>query len=478
MNAPAAVLPDGFRLALDPAVRRVDDGATLIGGFPLLIVRLSSAGQCLVDGWAGGAPVEAADGAQRLARRLLEAGLAHPRPVDVPPPWAQADMTAVVPVHGEAGDLDRTLSTLGPVGEVLVVDDASPDGEAIAAVTAADGARLLRLERNVGPAAARQVGWQASTRPVVAFVDADVEPTDRWLDPLLAHFADPRVAAVAPRILPAARPGTPAVLAAYEACRSSLDLGPLESPVRPRARVPFVPTAALVVRRDALEAVGGFDEGLRVGEDVDLVWRLHRAGWVVRYEPSARAHHPMRPTWPAWARQRYRYGTSAAALAQRHGDAVAPLTVSGWSAAAWGLVVAGSPMAGVVVGAGTTAALVPKLRSLRHPVAEALRLAGLGNLFAGRQVADALHRPWWPLTLALLLGWRRARPALAAAAVVPALIEHREQRPDLGVVTLILLRLADDFAYGTGVWAGCVARRDLTALLPAFAGRFPPPATN
>lgn len=59
--------------------------------------------------------------------------------------------------------------------------------------------------------------------------------------------------------------------------------------------------------------------------------------------------------------------------------------------------------------------------------------------------------------------------------VIRTLIEHREHRPDLGVVTFILLRLADDFAYGTGVWAGCVARRDLTALLPAFAGRFPPP---
>ncbi|HMG40730.1 MAG TPA: mycofactocin biosynthesis glycosyltransferase MftF [Acidimicrobiales bacterium] len=475
MNAAVAALPAGFRIALDPATRRVDDGATLIGGFPLRIVRLSPAGRRLVDRWAGGAPVDQAGGAQRLARRLLDAGLAHPRPAGAPPPWAPADVAAVVPIHGDARDLDRTLSTLGPVGETLVVDDASPDAGAIAAVAAVHGARLLRLDRNVGPAAARQVGWQASTRPVVAFVDADVEPADGWLGPLLAHLADPRVGAVAPRVVPVARPGTPAGLAAYEARRSSLDLGPFESPVRPRARVPYVPTAALVVRRDALEAVGGFDESLRVGEDVDLVWRLDRAGWVVRYEPSARARHPMRATWSAWARQRYRYGTSAPALARRHGGAVAPLTVSGWSAAAWALVVAGSPAAGVAVGAGTTAALVPKLRSLRHPVAEALRLAGLGNLFAGRQVADALRRPWWPLTLALFLGWRRARPALVAAAVVPALVEHREARPDLGIAAFTALRLADDVAYGTGVWAGCITRRDLTALLPAFAGRFPPP---
>lgn len=477
MNAPLAVLPTGFRIALDPATRRVDDGATLIGGSPLRIVRLAPAGRRLVDRWADGAPVGATGGAQHLARRLLDAGLAHPRPADAPPPFGPADVSAVVPILGDAGDLDRTLSTLGSVGEMLVVDDASPDGGAIAAVAATHGARLLRLDRNVGPAAARQRGWQASTLPVVAFVDAEVEPNDGWLERLLAHFADPRVGAVAPRVTAEAQSRTPAVLAAYEARRSSLDLGPLESPVRPRARVPYVPTAALVARRDALEAVGGFDEGLRVGEDVDLVWRLDRAGWVVRYEPSVQARHPMRPSWWSWAGQRYRYGTSAAALAQRHGDAVAPLTVSGWSAAAWGLVVAGSPAGGAALAAGTTAALVPKLWSLRHPIAEALRLAGLGNLFAGRQVADALRRPWWPVTLPLFLRWRRARPALLAAAVVPALLEHREDRPDLGVAAFTVLRLADDLAYGTGVWAGCIARRDLTALLPAFAGRFSPPET-
>jgi len=78
----------------------------------------------------------------------------------------------------------------------------------------------------------------------------------------------------------------------------------------------------------------------------------------------------------------------------------------------------------------------------------------------------------------VFLGWRRARSALLAAAVVPALIEHRERRPDLGVAAFTVLRLADDLAYGAGVWAGCIARRDLTALLPAFAGRFAPRALH
>jgi hypothetical protein len=204
---------------------------------------------------------------------------------------------------------------------------------------------------------------------------------------------------------------------------------------------------------------------------------LHVAGWRVRYEPAVEVRHPSRPTPGAWARQRYRYGTSAAPLAERHGGAVAPLGISGWSALAWALVLLGRPFAGVAVGAGTTAALTPKLRALRHPAAEAIRIAGMGNLYAGRAAADALRRPWWPL--AVLLGWRlpRTRPALLAAATGPALLEWQGQKPGIGRARFTALRLLDDVVYGTGVWAGCARARSVRALLPSFAGPFPPPET-
>jgi mycofactocin system glycosyltransferase len=309
---------------------------------------------------------------------------------------------------------------------------------------------------------------------VIAFVDADVEPEPGWLSTLLAHLSDPAVAAVAPRVAPLATLGTPGWLAAYEQVRSPLDLGGAEATVRPGSRVPYVPTAALLVRRDALAAAGGFDEAMPHGEDVDLVWRLVAGGSTVRYEPGAVVRHPVRPGLRAWLRQRYDYGSSAAPLAVRHRRAVAPLTVSGWSAAAWGLVAVGAPAAGIALGAASTAALAPKLANLRHPWREAVRLAGLGNLYAGRQVADALRRAWFPLALPLALH-RRSRPALAAALVVPALVEHIERRPRLDVVRWSGLRLADDLAYGAGLWAGSLTVRTTAALRPAFSGRFPPP---
>ena len=230
--------------------------------------------------------------------------------------------------------------------------------------------------------------------------------------------------------------------------------------------MPFVPTAALVVRRAALEAVGGFDEELHVGEDVDLVWRLGQAGGTVRYEPGAIVRHPARQTVFGWLRQRFDYGSSAAPLARRHGAAVAPLSVSPWTAAAWGLIGVRAPLAGLATVGITSALLAPRLSGLQHPWREAMRLAGLGHLYGGRAIADALRRTWWPVALLLALRWRRVRAGVVVALTVPPLLEWRADRPALGPVRWAGLRLVDDLAYGAGVWAGCARERSVRALRP------------
>ncbi|MGH3319543.1 MAG: mycofactocin biosynthesis glycosyltransferase MftF [Streptosporangiaceae bacterium] len=446
-----ADLPSDLRLTLGPSVRRADGGRVLIGGSPLRVLKLTDAGRALVDAWSGGAPLGPRPGAQRLARRLLSTGIAQPCPVTSP--FCPSEVSVVVPVRDRPAGLERTLAALDDVARTVVVDDGSSPPVGTASV---------RHPRARGPAAARNAGWRRTSTPLVAFVDADCVPEPGWLDPLLPHFADPRVAAVAPRVV---CPTAPGVLARYESVRSPLDLGPTAGIVRPGARVAYVPSAALVVRREALEACGGFDEALRVGEDVDLVWRLAGSGWAVRYEPRGTVAHPPRGSLPALARQRARYGTSAAPLASRHEGALAPLAVSVWSAAAWTLAGLGRPDAGLAV-AGATAALLPRrLRGLLSSPREPLRIAALGHLFAGRQVADAVVRAWWPLA-ATSMAWPRARPAVAACATVPYLAEWVRRRPPVDPVRWTALRLLDDLAYGAGLWAGCVRERTRAPLVP------------
>ncbi|MET0729514.1 MAG: mycofactocin biosynthesis glycosyltransferase MftF [Acidimicrobiales bacterium] len=472
-SGPEAGLPAGWGLELDRGTRRTDGGRVLIGGSPFRVLRLSPTGAELLGRLSAGDPLPRADPARRLARRLVNAALAHPRP---PPAEVlrPADVSVVIPVRDEPHRLGPTIAALGSVREIVVVDDGSTAPAAVR--SAAGAATVLRHDRPRGPAAARNVGWRSTTGTVVAFVDADVTADAGWLPPLLAHLGDPAVGAVAPRVR--SSPGdAPGWLAAYEAARSPIDLGPTPALVRPRTRVAYVPTALLVVRRAALEDVDGLDEHLLYGEDVDLVWRLDAAGWRVRYEPVSTARHPVRPDLRAWLEQRYRYGSSAATLAARHGDVVAPLGTSGWSAAAWGAVLVGHPLAGAALASVTTAALVPKLDSLQHPAREALRIAGGGHLWAGRSVADALRRPWWPLSLLLAWAWPRSRPALVAAATVPALLDWQERSPALDPLRFAALRLLDDLAYGTGVWAGCLRARSGRALVPGFTGPIDPPAT-
>ena len=298
-----------MRLALDRTARRLDGGRLLVAGSPLTIFRLGPAGARVVDAIAAGADVGPA--AQPLVDRLLDTGAAHPRPVGER--YGPADVTVVIPVRDH--DPRATLDALGPVG--------GGRGGRRRQRPAGRGARRDACSATTGPsdpAAARTTGAAGVTTPLLAFVDADCVPTAGWLDPLLAHFDDERVAFAAPRVVSRAADAATAsgAIARYEASRSPLDLGPVEGRIAPATRIAYAPAAAVLVRRQALEEVGGFDPSLRVGEDVDLVWRLVDAGWRARYEPRSVVGHRPRATLAALLRQRFGYGRSAGALDRRH----------------------------------------------------------------------------------------------------------------------------------------------------------------
>ncbi|WP_433478704.1 mycofactocin biosynthesis glycosyltransferase MftF [Spirillospora sp. CA-142024] len=462
MNSNRTPLPAGFRLRPDAGLAPLEDGRVLLGGAPARIMRLTPDGADLVERWRGGAPVGPGRAAGLLARRLLEAGMMHP----VPPEGATdpSDVTIVVPAYGRARQLARCLAGLGTGHPVIVVDDASPDPGPIAEAAAGAGARVIRRRVNGGPGAARNTGARAARTPFIAFVDSDCVPGPGWLAPLLAHFADPAVAAAAPRIT--SHVTGSGVLARYEAECSALDMGGVPGIVRPRSAVSYVPSAALVVRRAAFGA--GFDERMRVGEDVDFVWRLAGSGAHIRYVPESVVAHQHRTRLRAWLARRHDYGTSAAPLAIRHPDELPALTMSGWSALAWGFAAAGNPVAGLAVTAGGTALLARKFSAWTdRPWPLAIRMASGGTLAAGEILGRTVIRTWWPVAVPAALAVKRLRLPLAAAAVGPAAVALRRQGgSSLGPLTWTGIRLLDELAYGLGVWRGCAAERTIAPLLP------------
>lgn len=497
--APAAPadrrLPDGFRVRLDRRARPIDGGAALLGGAPPRLVHLSARARELLPP-PGGTLVVEGPTHRALARTLLDAGLAHPVPASGHDPGdgpSASEVTVVVPVKDRS--LDRLLATLptggaggdaGRLGGLVVVDDGSEDPEPLRRVVERTGGTVLRHERPQGPAAARNAGLAAATTPYVVFLDSDVVPEPGWLPPLLAHLRDPGVALVAPRIValdpehaPAER--VPGLVFRYEAVRSSLDLGPDPALIVPRSRVAYVPSAALLVRVSAVATGPGgavFDPAMQVAEDVDLVLRLHAAGWSMRFEPVSRVAHDHRTRPAEWLRRKAFYGTGAAPLAQRHPGAVPPVVLSPWTAAVCVLLLAQRRGAGALAGVVTVVAterLSRKLGRLRHPRRTAARLTALGLSGALWQVASGLTRHFWPVAAVLLPFSARARRAVAVAAVAEGLADwwvHRRRDPRVRISPAghLLAHRLDDLAYGAGLWRGARAHRTTAPLRPAGPG--------
>jgi len=435
------------------------DGDTVVAGSPLKIFRFSSAARSVLEAIENRDEISVA--ATNTLHRLIDAGAIHPILESIKTSLQPSDVTVVIPVHNEdVLRLNALISKISAAHEVLLIDDGST-------IPLADinGARVIRREVACGPAAARNTAVDLVTTSITFFLDADTSLADDSWTKLLAHFEDSSVGVVAPRI--ASEPGT-TLLHRYEASESPLDLGSEPARIRKNSRVSYVPTAALMIRTDLLREHRGFDESLRYGEDVDLVWRLLEADVVCRYEPAVTVHHsPRASLLDAW-KQRVSYGSAAAPLDQRHRGAATPLRINRWSAGAWGTLACGYPLIGLVIGAASTVALERKISSQPDSRQLALRLAGRGNIHAGRMIAQAMTRTWWPIALLLSLCSRQARRVTCAAIVLPSLMSWFTKKPKVDPVSYCALKLADDVAYGTGVWKGVIATRDLGALSPKF----------
>jgi mycofactocin system glycosyltransferase len=407
----------------------------------------------------------------QLARTLLDATVAHPRPASGP---SHRDVTVVIPVRDNASGLRRLVASLRGL-RIVVVDDgsATPVQQADFAGMYCD-IQVLRHPRSKGAAAARNTGLAVCTSDFVAFLDSDVVPRRGWLEALLGHFCDPAVALVAPRIVGLQQ--SDKLIARYEAVRSSLDLGLREAPVVPYGTVSYVPSAAIICRRGVLTDVGGFDETLESGEDVDLCWRFIEAGARLRYEPIALVAHDHRTRLREWLARKAFYGESAAPLAVRHPGKTAPLVISRWTLVVWLLMSMGSGiglLASFVVATITGCRVARSLRPVETEPREVVAVAARGLWSAALQLASAICRHYWPIALLAAAVSRRCRHAVLIAAVVDGVVDWTtrhgnadEDTKPVGLITYLMLKRLDDIAYGLGLWTGVVRERHLGALKP------------
>lgn len=226
----------------------------------------------------------------------------------------RAPASVVVPTRNRprqlATCLDAVRRVLGPQDQLVVVDSASEDPAAVAAVAAQHGARLVRCEQP-GASRARNAGWRAARHDVVLFTDDDCLPEPGWVDRYVQRFADE------PAVTVLWGPATVAVEGT-----GTTDVG-TSGPVRATFGDDVGLLGAscnLAVRRAALEQVGGFDEllgagaPLRAAEDKDLLLRLLATGGTAALEPGAVVQHEVWRGRLAALRLNLHYGIGQGAL--------------------------------------------------------------------------------------------------------------------------------------------------------------------
>ncbi|HEX3787275.1 MAG TPA: glycosyltransferase [Pseudonocardiaceae bacterium] len=196
-------------------------------------------------------------------------------------------------------DLDYPADRL----QVVCVENGSGDGS-LAKIRAAarelTGVTVVDAGENLGFAAGCNLGAKHATGEVLALLNNDARPHRDWARTAVAVLrADPTIAAVASRVLDwdgervdFVDGGLTWFGMGYKQ-HAGKPLAELGSGDHERPRdVLFATGAAMFVRADVFDSVGGFDERFFMFyEDVDLGWRLNLRGWRVRYEPASLAYH-------------------------------------------------------------------------------------------------------------------------------------------------------------------------------------------
>lgn len=212
--------------------------------------------------------------------------------------------------------------------EIVLVEGGSTDRTAEVALAAVPSTRIVP---NPGGSISgnRNRGWRAARHPFIAFLDADCVAPPHWLRTLLEALVEDAgsdAAAVGGANVPPASTSP-----FYDALGVMLNTyagsrGSVQGRVYAEAReVGHLPGLNVLYRRDALEAVGGWDERFGfIGEDEDLSHRLLDQGFRLLYVPGAAIVHRQRGDLRSWARNMFLYGKGRVWLIRRHPRAFGP----------------------------------------------------------------------------------------------------------------------------------------------------------
>jgi mycofactocin system glycosyltransferase len=460
-----------YRLAHNVELVERDGGIFLISKAPLCVLRLNRSLADLVGREAGGTVINPSEAEIAVMEQLASKGFVERLRSSAQLPDALPDISIVIPVKDRAEELKRCLTSLSTLNypqekiQLIVVDDGSSDDSPL---VARQFRALLVPSGGTGrgPAAARNVGASVACGEILAFIDSDCSASQEWLNELIPAFSNPAMAAVGGQVDGMC---TESAVDRYETVMSSLALGSHERVGSSGSDTFYLPSCNLLVRRSAFRSAGGFRDGMHVGEDVDLTWRLRDKGWTISYLPAGNVLHEHRSSIRSFMSRRFDYGTSEGMLQLLHPLRKKQMVIPPLLALLLALCLL-TPFTGgwpLALALGLLAADTVSVRvrfarrglSIGLPALLGGRLRALGSLvyYLSYHLVRYYVIPLIVIALTVPGFWAWALPV--TVLLCAAGVDHAVRRPPLSFIRFCGIYLLEQIAYGSGVFWGCLKRK-------------------
>ncbi len=225
---------------------------------------------------------------------------------------ATPKVSIIVAAYNSQDTIEECLKSIlalnYPAGffEVIVMDGGSKD----ATVKTAEKFPIKVVSIRLNAPAAYNYSMKIAAHPILGFIDADAKVEGEWLNKLIPHLAESKVAGVSGSIETWNAENPWAKSIGYELKNRYRRIGKFTGRIA---------TMNLLLKKAVIEEAGGWDEKLPSQYDTDLGFRISAKGYKIAYEPSAVCYHFNRPTLRAYYRQQLQYGKNTLKLYFKHG---------------------------------------------------------------------------------------------------------------------------------------------------------------
>ncbi len=349
--------------------------------------------------------------------------------------------------------------------EIIIVDDASP--VPVELNSYGPLVKVIRQYYNQGPGAARNRALREAAGEIIAFTDDDCLVDRNWLRSLVPCFKHPDVAAVGGRVESAV---LITQLEKYEQVQSPLLMGEVQRKVRRGSALSYLATCNLLVRKKSLLMVGGFNPQLRVGEDVDLCWRILAKGELIYYVPDGLVLHYHRSRLVPFVKRRYHYGQSEAKLQKIYRNekrklilfpgngmimiaALLILLLAGFLPALWGAI--GLAAVNLFWQSGCKWRGFKSLNQVTCPqiLSAMVRSQGAAVYLYAQHFSRYYSIPAATISIFLI---PILLPLFLVLALLPGIVDYKMKRPGVKLGNFIFYNLLENLFYQAGVYSGCL----------------------